>query len=1166
MEFSKVQSDGYASVDSAGSNDGGVCCCMAWRLSKPSQATISKHQLRALHVEIQSVRELVGATVIEVAATHGALQCKDSRHLAVSAEDTALRLGQLLLRWCSEQEPRLELAVGMHTGGLDVCHLPRGHKLYFGPALSGAVELADDASSSMCIKLRENTKAGLKLYEQLPYTLTGSDMYRFDPFVEGSQLHSCPQDVRWPSKRSSGRRKEEEMNNKVLDPGYLGVHEFGSWLERYGIDTSLFGRGEVQTLSQLHHEIMEEKKAVLVEVNGFLERRLEVVFVSIVAKSKEGHELVLRSAVDVTTDRRSLGIVVTVPFGSHWTDALRDRLASRFGLSREVQEELLPIEANWFKEEKKLTRSLPVMQTTYRTHKVRMRITKTSRKELQCISLPNMSTFAAHDLSHWAWVSWEAGAESSNQEVLTKLLQDNKINLSEWPHGSFSQLLTEVYDTQAATLQVVKHELIRHVRVIKVWLVTDILSVSHLLVTKSKDRPLSMCVEKGISWEQALENLLSLRLGLKEDFMKKSVMVDQSSYHLFEEIEYSLSYPGLKTVYRIHEVTCRVADPHAQLGLPDGNDFTVCRSGITTRYTWQPFKAHHSLIGRRTSFKKTLLGGKDLAELSLPSPKRQLPLPEPMVFAPGGDANCRLKDLMRGKETDWVRARHAAMHICDCVASFPELALFTATENEMTSSGRSAADEYQRTLGALFAVYWLMRLHGDGLQSFVYGVGEDWKPLSAASVEPVRSAEDLKKRQAFYSKVDMGQIGKILVSAGLFQGGFCNGANDPERTLALLVLSAIHDIMKVTSLLPVVTEASGPFEKHKVGDVIYNHDTALGYILQYMPDVLPSYAGLPEEQKESVKFTQFDMEFNLGWLVQAEAPPGILFSRFKRIIRQGKAKSSDVALYLVHWLTDLAGAEPYPEEGAEKFVLKFPPQLFVSFLSSFHCVTFLSQKSETAVMEDYLCWRWAMNEPPLGPIPRGDGAIALMRLVVMAQGHCNAVLDAWKGLNAEDKEVLANELTRTARAEQFFELALKVEEGGPAFLVYYAPALMQKNCGLDPEGALIVLAEILRHARAIWPLQESAADDTVIIQIDVLKGFHIAELLDQPRPGECWVLKRQQNEINATVCKEPVPKEITPDRRPLCFEKARRNTHQRRTSCSSDAMVREQQSIEDDVG
>ena len=36
-------------------------------------------------------------------------------------------------------------------------------------------------------------------------------------------------------------------------------------------------------------------------------------------------------------------------------------------------------------------------------------------------------------------------------------------------------------------------------------------------------------------------------------------------------------------------------------------------------------------------------------------------------------------------------------------------------------------------------------------------------------------------------------------------------------------------------------------------------------------------------------------------------------------------------------------------------------------------VTFLSTKTETEVMEDYLHWRWAMSEPALGPMPEGGG-------------------------------------------------------------------------------------------------------------------------------------------------------------------------------------------------
>ncbi|OLQ03683.1 Pyruvate decarboxylase isozyme 1 [Symbiodinium microadriaticum] len=95
MDFTKVISDGYASGESTCSTDTGVCCCLAWRLPKSAQASIRKEQLRSLHLEIASFRELVGATQIEVSATAGALQCKDSRHLAISAEDVALRLGQL---------------------------------------------------------------------------------------------------------------------------------------------------------------------------------------------------------------------------------------------------------------------------------------------------------------------------------------------------------------------------------------------------------------------------------------------------------------------------------------------------------------------------------------------------------------------------------------------------------------------------------------------------------------------------------------------------------------------------------------------------------------------------------------------------------------------------------------------------------------------------------------------------------------------------------------------------------------------------------------------------------------------------------------------------------------------------------------------------------------
>ena len=50
------------------------------------------------------------------------------------------------------------------------------------------------------------------------------------------------------------------------------------------------------------------------------------------------------------------------------------------------------------------------------------------------------------------------------------------------------------------------------------------------------------------------------------------------------------------------------------------------------------------------------------------------------------------------------------------------------------SSGISAADEYRRTIGALFCLYWLARLDMDGKRGFSFGVDDDWQPLQVTAV------------------------------------------------------------------------------------------------------------------------------------------------------------------------------------------------------------------------------------------------------------------------------------------------------------------------------------------------------------------------------------------------------------------------------------------------
>merc|ERR1719181_570618 len=178
--------------------------------------------------------------------------------------------------------------------------------------------------------------------------------------------------------------------------------------------------------------------------------------------------------------------------------------------------------------------------------------------------------------------------------------------------------------------------------------------------------------------------------------------------------------------------------------------------------------------------------------------------------------------------------------------------------------------------------------------------------------------------------------------------------------------------MKVTALLPAVQQAHGGYHGYKAGDTISDHDHALCYLMDHYPKLIPSFDGLSKDEKRSVNFTQCQLQFNQGWFVQGEAPPGAIFRKFKELlVREHKSKVTpkDIAMYFVHWITDLAGAEPTPLGGCEKFVIKFPLPVLNSFLKSFAYVHHLADKTETQVMEEYLKMRWGEHSPSLGPLP-----------------------------------------------------------------------------------------------------------------------------------------------------------------------------------------------------
>ena len=222
-------------------------------------------------------------------------------------------------------------------------------------------------------------------------------------------------------------------------------------------------------------------------------------------------------------------------------------------------------------------------------------------------------------------------------------------------------------------------------------------------------------------------------------------------------------------------------------------------------------------------------------------------------------------------------------------------------------------------------------------------------------------------------------------------------------------------------------------------------------------------------------------------------------------------------------MTDLAGAEPTPLRGSEKFVLKFPHPVLHSFISSFSLVGSLVNCTETEVFESFLTTHWGELSHGLGPPPRGRDAVALMRLVAQVQ-HLplqQQLVTAWQRLNAEDAEVLACEMALTGCKGQTYKCNPTLQQGGPVFLVYYSPAFLRMAARSDIGSGLRMLAEIYRQARSLWPLEVGKEHEHVTVRVDQIKEHSPQHVMDGHLWGEGWLLIKH-NEREAIVEHHPL--------------------------------------------
>merc|ERR1719203_1029022 len=114
--------------------------------------------------------------------------------------------------------------------------------------------------------------------------------------------------------------------------------------------------------------------------------------------------------------------------------------------------------------------------------------------------------------------------------------------------------------------------------------------------------------------------------------------------------------------------------------------------------------------------------------------------------------------------------KYTLLQFSEDLAAFPELSLYLLEDSVAMnmSSGRTIGDEYQRTVGAFFAIYWLMRFELDGKAGFCFGVDEDWVPVNPKKCSD-RRMYPKDKRLAFHKEANWKYIRKLLIDANLLK-------------------------------------------------------------------------------------------------------------------------------------------------------------------------------------------------------------------------------------------------------------------------------------------------------------------------------------------------------------------------------------------------------------
>lgn len=198
------------------------------------------------------------------------------------------------------------------------------------------------------------------------------------------------------------------------------------------------------------------------------------------------------------------------------------------------------------------------------------------------------------------------------QQTLTK----HGIDISLYGLGSaksLQELHCDIYIEKVASMQVKNGAVCRVAELVRAWITAEVGGINHVLMGKypksSADGAVSFVTKTfakkmspGQSWKEALQKALVTRFGMTQDTVDTHFHILGGTYRLnLEEktgsVEVRGGYPGLSSMYRIHEIDVIIKDlksPElAAIGLPDGLDFVTVKHnghfGSSLRnWTWMP--------------------------------------------------------------------------------------------------------------------------------------------------------------------------------------------------------------------------------------------------------------------------------------------------------------------------------------------------------------------------------------------------------------------------------------------------------------------------------------------------------------------------------------------------------------------------------------------------